>query len=69
MPVSEAKKITDDYEITPEYVYSLNKETGKIKISEKPWEIKDDQGVLSNSLLPPPVVVSLIKQLVQVLGL
>ena len=67
IPVDEVKEFTDDYEITPEYVYSLD--GGKVKVTEKPWEVKDDEGVLSNSLLPPPVVVSLVKQLAKALGL
>lgn len=69
IPVGEAKDAADDYEITPEYVYTFNKKTGKVETSEKPWEVADDQGVLSNSLMPPPVVVSLIKQLVKALGI
>ncbi len=69
IPVEKVKEFTDDYEITPEYVYSWDEKNQKVITSEKPWEIKDDEGVLSNSLMPPPVVVSLIKQLVKVLGL
>ncbi len=69
IPVSEVKEATDDYEITPEYTYSFNEAKNKVETSEKPWEILDDQSVLSNSLMPPPVVVSLIKQLVKALSL
>jgi hypothetical protein len=69
IPVTEAKDFTDDYEITPGYVYNWNSTTKKVETTEKPWEVLDDEGVLSNSLMPPPVVVSLIKQLVKVLGL
>lgn len=69
IPVSEVKDATDDYEITPEYVYNFNEAENKVETSEKPWEVKDDQGVLSNSLMPPPVVVSLIKQFTKALGL
>ncbi len=69
IPVSEIKEAVDDYEITPEFTYSFNEKTSRVEISEKPWEILDDQGVLSNSLMPPPVVVSLIKQLTKALGL
>jgi len=68
IPVGETKELADDYEVTPEYVYQLGKD-GKVETIEKPWEVKDDAGTLSNSLMPPPVVVSLIKQLVKVLGL
>jgi len=69
IPVSEVKEATDDYEITPEFTYTFNEAENKVETSEKPWEILDDQGVASNSLMPPPVVVSLIKQLVKALGL
>ena len=41
----------------------------KVETSEKPWEVKDDSGKTCNSLMPPPVVVSLIKQLVKALDL
>ena len=67
IPVDEAKDAADDYEITPEYSYT--EKDGKAEVHEKPWEVKDDTGVASNSLLPPPVVVSLIKQLVKALDL
>lgn len=68
IPVDQVKEHYDDYEITPGYEYSMA-ENGEITVSEKPWEVKDDKGVVSNSLMPPPVVVSLIKQLVKALGL
>jgi len=42
---------------------------GKVKIIEKPWQAPNDQGAPSYSLMPPPVVVSLIKQMVDVLNL
>ncbi|MDD5291220.1 MAG: nucleoside monophosphate kinase [Patescibacteria group bacterium] len=66
IPVKEAKKLVDNYEITPEYVYKLEK-NNKVKVIEKPWTIKDDQGREAYSLLSPPVVVSLIKQLAAIL--
>jgi adenylate kinase family enzyme len=69
IPADKAKDFADDYEITPEYVYEFDEKENKVITYEKPWEVKDDEGVLSNSLMPPPVVVSLIKQLVQVLGI
>ncbi len=69
IPVEKTDEFADDYEITPEYVYNWNEKDNKVEVSEKAWEVKDDEGVLSNSLMPPPVVVSLIKQLVNVLGL
>ena len=68
VPAVEAKRYFDDYEVTPEYGFKLDSNR-KVKIIEKPWTFKDDNGVESFSLLPPPVVVSMIKQLVEVLGL
>jgi len=69
IPVKLAKKYVDDYELTPEYNYQWDKKSKKVKISEKPWVVKDDEGIKSYSLLPPPVVVSLIKQMIEVLNL
>ena len=69
IPTDKVKEFTDDYEITPEFVCGWNEKEQKVEITEKPWEVLDDEGVASNSLMPPPVVVSLIKQLVRVLGL
>jgi adenylate kinase family enzyme len=68
VPADKVKEYVDDYEITPEFVYEKN-DKDEIKITEKPWEILDDNEVSSNSLMPPPVVVSLIKQMVEVLGI
>jgi adenylate kinase family enzyme len=64
--VEKANECIDDYEITPEYSYNL-KENGEIEIIKKPWEIDNDQGIPSYSLMPPPVVVSMIKQMVEAL--
>ena len=65
--VDKAKQFVDEYEITPEYNYQLDEKTGEIKIIEKPWQILNDKGIPSYSLMPPPVVVSLIKQIVELL--
>lgn len=67
VPVDKAKEYVDDYEITPEYIYEWDKVYGKVKIKEKPYIFENDQGVLSYSLLPAPVVISLIKQLADLL--
>ena len=67
IPVKDAKKYVDDYEITPEYVYDWDAKSKKIKITEKPWVIRDDEGNPSYSLLPAPVAVSLIKQMADIL--
>jgi|SRR5581483_5882088 len=66
IPVKFAKQVVDDYEITPEYKYELDK-NGKVKTIEVPWTVKDDEGVESYSLLPYPVVVSFIKQMANIL--
>jgi len=67
VPVKDAKKYVDDYEITPEYSYKWDDKTKKVKIIEKPWIIKDDDGTPSYSLLPYPVTVSMIKQMAKIL--
>ncbi len=69
VPVKLAKRYVDDYEITPEYIYQWQESEKKVKIEQKPWIISDDEGVPSYSLLAPPVVVSLIKQLAKILNL
>lgn len=67
IPVDKAKDFVDDYEITPGYEYERDAATGKITTIEKPWVIKDDNGVPSYSLLPPAVVAGLIDQIAKVL--
>lgn len=67
IPLKSAKKYVDDYEITPEYVFKWDEKSKKVKTGEKPWVILDGKGAKSVSLLAPPVVVSLIKQMVKVL--
>jgi adenylate kinase family enzyme len=69
LPVELAPKFVDDYEITPEYSYQWDEKEKKVKIIEKPWIILDDQGIPSYSLLAPPVIISLIKQMVEILGI
>jgi len=65
IPVKEAGSLIDDYEITPAYAYELK--DGQAQVKETPYIVKDDEGVDSYSLLAPPVVVSLIKQLYKIL--
>ncbi len=62
---AESSKYFDDYEITPEYSFKLKGD--KIEVIEKPWSVKDDNGVQSVSLLSAPVVVSMLKQIAEVL--
>jgi len=69
IPIDKVDEYADDYEITPGYTYKFNEEENKVEVTESPWQVLDDEGVNSNSLMPPPVVVSLIKQLVIALGL
>lgn len=69
IPVDKIKDFVDDYEITPEFNYIWDAEKKEVITTEKPWEVLDDEGVTSNSLMPPPVVVSLIKQLVAALNI
>jgi len=70
IPVNSIKNgIVDEYEITPKYVFKYDEKTDKVAISEEPWIVKDDEGEDSYSLLAPPVVIGLIKQLVQALEL
>lgn len=67
VPIVEAEKYFDDYELTPEYILSWDSKKRKVKVSKKPWTIKDDNGVESVSLLSAPVMVALLKQLADIL--
>ncbi len=69
VPVDQTKDYVDDYEITSSYGYEVDEKTGKVKVIAEPWVVRDDDGVLSYSLLPAAVAVALIKQTTQVLGL
>jgi len=66
LPADQAADFVDDYEVTPMYGYERDEKTGKIRVIEKPWTV-DDHGVPSYSLLPAPVVISLIKQVAKIL--
>lgn len=67
VPVAQAQKYYDSYEITPEYVLNWNEKTKKVEVTERPWSVKDDNGEDCYSLLAAPVMVSLLKQIVEVL--
>ena len=69
VPVEEAKNYVDEYELTPEYQYEFDPVTKRVKTIETPWVVKDDEGVLSYSLMPSAVVVAMIKQIAKVLDL
>lgn len=66
VPVDQAS-LFDNYEITPEYVYTYNEAEDKVTISEKPWTVADNEGEICNSLLPAAAVLSMIKQIHKVL--
>jgi len=67
LPVAVASDMVDEYELTPEFYYEMK--DGQIAMKQKPWQVKDDEGLMSHSLMAPPVVVALIKQLVVALSL
>jgi adenylate kinase family enzyme len=69
VPVEKAKEFVDEYEITPEYYYEYNEVEKTVKTLERPYTVKDDEGVEVYSLLAPPVALSLIRQLVKALNL
>lgn len=74
IPLDQASEYANDYEFTPEYYYerpstSSGQATEEVKILERPWVVKDDEGVESYSLLPAAIVVSFLKQAVKALGL
>lgn len=69
IPIDKATEFVDEYEITPEYVYHWNEKTSQVEIEQKLWQVVDDDNIPSYSLMPPPVVVSLIKQITDVLNL
>lgn len=69
VPVDQAKDLVENYEITPEYYYEYDENTKTAKTLERPYSVKDDEGVEVYSLLAPPVALSLIKQLAKILEL
>ena len=69
IPTDKMKDFIDDYEITPEFNYFWDEKKQKVKILKKPWKVLDDKGIECFSLLPQPVVVSLIKQMTEVLNI
>jgi adenylate kinase family enzyme len=69
VPAVSAADYVDDYEITPEYYYEYDEEAKVVKTPERPFIVKDDEGVEVYSLLAPPVALSFIKQLAKTLRL
>jgi len=68
VPVTVASEYADEYELTPAYSYEVGPD-GKVMTKEEPWVIEDDEGVKVHSLLAPPVVLALIRQLPDALKL
>ncbi|MCA9375388.1 nucleoside monophosphate kinase, partial [Candidatus Dojkabacteria bacterium] len=66
IPTEIADEITDPYEVTEDLEHSID-ENGRISTRSKSWEIIDDNGIPSVSLMPPPVVISCIHQLHEIL--
>jgi adenylate kinase family enzyme len=66
IPANVAKDYVDEYEMTPAYSFKL-KDNGEVEVIEEPWVVADDEGVECVSLQAAPVVVAMIKQLVEVL--
>lgn len=69
VPTEKANELVDEYEITPEYYYEYDETSKTAKTLERPYTVKDDEGVEVFSLLAPPVALSLIRQLVKALNL
>jgi len=68
VPADSARETVDDYEITPAYRYEWDNQGKKVRVIEEPWAVRDEEGVLVNSLLPEAVVVSLISQVAKTLS-
>lgn len=69
VPTDKADEYVNDYEITPEYYYELDENSKEVKTLERPFTVKDDEGVEVYSLLAPAVIISLLRQLTKTLGL
>ena len=65
--LEETKKVHPVRDYGEKAKIQIERISNGVKITEKPWVIPDDEGVKSVSLLAPPVVVSLVKQIVKVL--
>ena len=66
IPLSEATKNFDNYEMTPEFYYEKDTQ-GQIVTLNKPWVVKDDNGVDCVSLMAPAVMVNYLRQLAKIL--
>jgi len=69
VPVDKAGRYFDNYELTPKFSYEWDEKKKKVKVKKEDWIVKDDNGVDCHSLMGQAVVISFIKQLVEVLDL
>lgn len=69
IPVKTAGDFVDKYEITPKYSHKWDDKLQKVQVLEEPLIALNDEDISSYSLLPQPVVISMIKQMVDVLNL
>lgn len=67
IPVDKAMDVADEYELTPEFYYEGGKDGSNVKTLTKPWEVEDDTGVMSHSVMAPMGVVSMIHQIHSIL--
>ncbi|MDD3662184.1 MAG: nucleoside monophosphate kinase [Candidatus Dojkabacteria bacterium] len=67
IPVEDAPELVNEYEITQMKTFSTDV-PGTVHVQESNWEITDENGVRSYCLYPAPVVVTIIKQLAEVLS-
>ena len=65
VPAEIAHQYLEDYEFQPAFSYSY--ENGEIEVSRKPWEFKDDNGVVSNTMLAATYVLNMFSQIHQIL--
>ena len=63
IPTEFVSEYTEPYEITPEFVYRYNRESGEVEMEQKPWIVKDDIGKDCSSLLAPPALLSMMSQM------
>jgi len=66
LEADKALDYVDEYELTSECVYSHD-DKGKVSVSKQLWTVEEGEDKFY-SLLPPGVVVQLVKQLAKVLG-
>lgn len=67
VPVQEVDQTIDEYETTSVYTFGWDEREKKVTTNSRPWVTKDDQGRNCLVLSGPPIVVSLIKQLADLL--